>query len=142
MKKRTHKLTVKPDYRFFLIGISSHENDYHLCWAINNELGFNLQKTSDFMVYNTKLKENQKFSKYEWEDEDSLLSYYLLSNRCDNGFLVEEFRNIDFLIQVHGELNESEKRSILQQLKGINIIITSFSIDPHTLKSRDRLQIR
>lgn len=142
MKKRSHKLTVKPDYRFLLLGISSHENDYHLCWAMNQHLNFDLQKRADFVVFNTKLRENQSFSMFTWEDEEGLLTYYLLSNRCDNGFLIEEFRNIDFLLQVHGEIKKASRDKLLQSLNKIDVIITSFIIDPQTLKSRDRLLIQ
>lgn len=142
MKKKSHKLTVEPDYRFFLIGISSHENDYHLCWSINQKLGLNLQKTANFIGYNPKLKANQEFSMYTFEDEESLLTYHLLSNRCDDGFLVDEFRNIDFLIQVHGDLPEAAQKKLIRDLKTIGIISTSFAIDPHTLKSRDRLLVQ
>lgn len=142
MKKRSHKLTVKPDYRFLLIGISSHENDYHLCWAMNQQLNLDLQKTTDFTLFNPKLKKNQSFSMFTWEDEESLLTYYLLSNRCDNGFLVEEFRNIDFLLQIHGETKKTSREKLLQNLNKIDVIITSFIIDLQLLKSRDRLLIQ
>jgi len=53
MKKRLHKLAVEPDYRFFLIGISSHENDYHLCWAINQKLNLNLQKRANYVLFHS-----------------------------------------------------------------------------------------
>lgn len=142
MKKKSHKLSVEPDYRFFLIGISSHENDYHLCWAINQKLNLNLQKTANYISFNPKLKDNQEFSNFTFEDEERLLIYHLLSNRCDNGFLVEEFRNIDFLILVHGELPKDTKLKLIQELKEISIISTCFTLEPHTLKSRDRLLIQ
>lgn len=139
MKKRSHKLAVEPDYRFFLIGISSHENDYHLCWAINQKMNLNLQKKANYVLYNPKIKDNREFSFYAYEDDDSLLIYYLLSNRCKDGFLVEELRNIDFLMQVHGELSEEEKGKMIQNLRSMPVIIGSFTIDPQSLKSRDRL---
>jgi len=142
MKKKSHKLSVEPDYRFFLIGISSHENDYHLCWSINQKLNLNLQKTVNYISFNPKLKDNQEFSNFTFEDEERLLSYHLLSNRCDNGFLVEEFRNIDFLILVYGELTKDTKEKLIQELKEISIISTCFTLEPQTLKSRDRLLIQ
>jgi hypothetical protein len=141
-KKKSHKLSIEPDYRFFLIGISSHENDYHLCWAINRKLGLTLQKTANFVVFNPKRKANQEFSMYFFEDEESLLTYHLLSNRCDDGFLIDEFRNIDFLIQVHGDFPEAAQKKLIRDLKAIEIISTSFDIDPHALKSPDRLLIQ
>ncbi len=142
MKKKSHKLAVEPDYRFILIGISSHENDYHLCWAINQKLNLSLQKRANYVLFHPKLKTNQEFSFYAYEDEESFLTYYLLSNRCDDGFLVEEFRNIDFLMQVHGDLPVKAQEKLIRDLRSIPVISTSFAMDPATLKSRDRLLIQ
>jgi hypothetical protein len=142
MKKRTHKLAVEHDYRFFLIGISSHENDYHLCWAINRKLNLNLQKRANYVLFNPKLNANHEFSFYAYEDEESFLIYYLLSNRCDDGFLVEEFRNIDFLMQVHGDFPAGSQEKMIRDLRSIPVISTSFAMDLRTLKSRDRLLIQ
>ncbi len=142
MKKRSHKLAVEPDYLFFLIGISSHENDYHLCWAINQKLNLNLQKRANYALFDPKLNINREFSFYAFEDDESLLTYYLLSNRCDDGFLIEEFSNIDFLMQVHGDLSEKAKEKLIRNLRSIPVIITSFAIDPLSLKSKDRLLIQ
>ena len=142
MKRKAHKLTVKPDYRFLLIGISSHENDYHLCWAINQQMKLEMQKTDDMVSYNPKLEENQSFSMFRSEDEETLVTYYLLSNRCDNGFLIEELRNIDFFLQVHGEVTKTFVDQILKNLNEIKVIITSFQIEPESLKSKDRLLIQ
>ena len=36
------KLDSDPDPDVFLIAISSHVNDYRLCWSLNNSLGIDL----------------------------------------------------------------------------------------------------
>lgn len=142
MKKRSHKLAGEPDYRFFLIGISSHENDYHLCWAINQKLNITLQKKANYVLFIPPLNDNREFSFYSFEDEDNLLTYYLLSNRCDDGFLIKELKNLDFLMQVHGDLSEEEKETLIRDLRSMSVIIASFPIDPLSLKSRDRLLLQ
>ena len=38
------KLDMDPDPEVTLIGISSHVNDYRLCWALNRALGINLTR--------------------------------------------------------------------------------------------------
>lgn len=78
---------------------------------------------------------------YTYEDDESLLVYHLLSNRCDNGFLLKEMKNIDFLIQIYGDIPEADQQSLIEGLKRIDIISTSFKIDPWKLKSRDKLII-
>ena len=36
------KLDLDPDPEVFLIAISSHVNDYRLCWSLNRKLGISL----------------------------------------------------------------------------------------------------
>jgi len=142
MKKRSHKLDLRPDFNFFLTGISSPENDYHLCWAINQQLKLNLQKTGNWSVFHPKLNATQEFSMYSYEEDESLLVYYLLSNRCENGFLIEELKNIDYFIQVHGDFPSSDQDRFINDLNKLDAIVASFPIDPLKLKSRNRLLIQ
>ena len=53
MKK--HLLEIEYDYDFVLIGISSHEKDYRVCWALNNKLGLELVKTEPFEIKDKKM---------------------------------------------------------------------------------------
>ena len=139
MPKKIHKLNLEPEYSFKLIGISSHENDYRLSWAINNKLRIELNKTTDLEILNRKFSERQNFSLHTYEDEDTFIKYNLLSNTCDNGFLIEEMKNIDFFLQVFGEVPDSFIENLNQRLKLIDVITASFIIDPNNLKSKLKL---
>jgi len=139
LKKKIHKLAFKPEYQFLLIGISSHQNDYRISWAINKQFNLKLSKTENLKIFNEKLSVDQFFSLYTYEDENSLSLYNLIANRCHNGFLMEELKNIDFLLQIYGETNDTFIKNLISGLKQIDIIITSFKIDPNTLKSRQKL---
>ncbi|MBA7563719.1 hypothetical protein ES708_05379 [subsurface metagenome] len=139
MKKKSHKLIYEPDYSFLLIGISSHENDYHISWLINRKLGLSLRKVRNLKIFNKKLGKNQEFSIYSFENDERSLLYNLISNRCDNGFLIEEIKNIDYLLQILGAVSEKDQEKIINTLKETEKINTSFKIDPTTLKSRQRL---
>ena len=141
MKKKTHKLSIKEVFDFKLIGISSHENDYRVSWAINQYLNFNLTKTDNHIAFNEKKGEKQEFSLFIFEDEDNFLKYILVSNRCDDGFLLQELKNIDFFLQVHGDYSIKEFEGLVDKLRGIDIILTTIIIDPNKLKSRKSLII-
>lgn len=139
MTKKSHKLIIKDDFRFLLIGISSHENDYRVSWAMNNSLGISLRQTEKLDIYNPRINLNQVFSLYYYNDRETLLQYYLISNRCDNGFLLEEMPNIDYVIKISGEVGKNFSTQLINKLKKITIITTAFMIDPSTLKSRKKL---
>ena len=42
-----YHLEEEYEYDFDLYGISSHEKDYRICWAINNSLGLSLERTTE-----------------------------------------------------------------------------------------------
>ncbi len=139
LKKKTHKLSVETGGDSILIGISSHENDYRLSWAINKHLGINLIRAENLIVYNEKFDVEQEFSLFVYEDEDSMLKYNLISNKCDNGYFIPELSNIDFFLQIQGEVYNNYTRNLLDKLKRIYIITAAFEIDPSSLKSKKRL---
>ena len=141
MMKRKSKLNYQPVFSFLLIGISSHENDYHLSWAINTNLGFQLTRNIDLVVPGQQKGEFMSFSIFSYDDQQSLIGYNLISNTGDNGFLIPEYKNIDFFLQINGKLKETSLNRILDKLRMINIISTCFIITPESIKSPEKLLI-
>jgi hypothetical protein len=139
LKKKTHKLSIDAEYSSAIIAISSHENDYRLSWAINKQLQTNFVKTDNLVVFNKKYKIDQEFSLFVFEDEDSQVKYHLVANKCEKGYLIPELSNMDFFIQIYGEISTDFKDRLLEKLKKINIVTGAFIIDPAILKSGKRL---
>lgn len=140
MPKKVHKLTEKEDYRFRLVGISSAENDYKLCWSLNQILGINLARIDNLEIYHKRLDDKQAFSQFEYFDEETLLQYRLISNRSVNGYLLEEMTKLDYLLQISGDMDEGWLESLIEKMNSIDGIILAFPLDPTTLKSRKKLQ--
>ena len=138
MKKRTHKLNVEARPESHIIGISSHENDYRLCWAINGQLGFKFSRSANLEVYNEKISENQVFSVYSFNEDEYEIKYYLVSNTSQNGFLLPEYRNVDFIFVVQGEVSQKELDGLLARLKKIEIINLAFEISGLSAKSIEK----
>lgn len=139
MTRKLHKLVVEDDYNFLLIGISSHENDYRISWAINTQLKMAFKRADNLQVHNPRINENQEFSLYQYTDPETNLHYDLFSNRCDNGFFLEEIKNIDYLLKITGDFNKSFSAQLVNKLKKIDILTTAFEIDPLSLKSKKKL---
>lgn len=133
-KKRVLKLRVEKEIRFRLLGISSHENDYRLVWAINNLLKMHFIRSENLVVHRPKQEAGLEFSRYTSRDENKYLTYTLISNRCPDGYLFAEIRNLDFILQIVGEISETGIRQIMQKLKGEAIISAIFILDPLKLK--------
>mgnify|MGYP003564690627 CR=1 FL=1 len=141
MKKRLHKLNVTASSDSSVIGISSHENDYRLSWAINNQLGYRFSRADNLELYNDRISESQVFSVYSYSEEEYEIKYYLVSNTSQNGFLLPELRNVDYIFLVQGEISQREFDSVLDQLKKIEIINLAFEISNLSPKSMEKLTL-
>jgi len=100
---------------FTVIGISSHENDYRLSWSINEQMGLALAH-GDSPVH----REGKEFACFVHEDENRKI--LLISNRCDNGFLLEKYRSFDFILKFDVELNETETYAWLRDLRRVPLV--------------------
>jgi hypothetical protein len=139
MPKKFHKLSEKEDYRFKLAGISSAENDYKLSWSLNQILGINLVRLDNLEIYHKRLDDKQAFSQFEYFDEETLVQYRLISNRSINGYLLEEMTNLDYLLQISGDMDEGWLEALIENMNSIDGVILAFPLDPTTLKSRKKL---
>lgn len=135
-------LKLSPDFEtpFILIGIASHENDYRISWALNTNLGFQFVKSENHRVFHKKFNELQEFSLYVSHSNNNGPSFKLLSNRCDNGFLLEDLKNIDFLMVVEEPDKLGDINNFVSQLKSISFISTAFVLNTTTLKNINRLK--
>ena len=63
----------------------------------------------------------------------------MISNRSANGYLLEEMMNLDYILQISGDLEEGWTETLIKRLKNMEGIILAFPIDPTSLKSRKKL---
>ncbi|PLX04780.1 MAG: IPExxxVDY family protein [Marinilabiliales bacterium] len=137
--KKSHKLKLTPEYSFSMIGISSHENDYRLSWALNKALNIELRKTDNYDVITKKSPVKQSFSKYTYVDETSQLDYILIANSCENGYLMEEYKNLDYVFLISQDFTQEEKQKYLQLVKSAGVIHLATFVDIESLKSKYKL---
>ncbi len=128
MKKKVHKLSGLGRTTFRLIGISCHESDYRLTWSINSQLGFSFKKAENHTISNPHSGEKMEFTMFSFKIPETSLKYNLISNRCDNGFLIENLRNIDFLLQIFGEIEGGEIKKIVTAINGVDLVSAAFEL--------------
>ncbi|MCG8575682.1 MAG: IPExxxVDY family protein [Flavobacteriales bacterium] len=134
-----HKLIIEEEYEFELIGICSNYSDYRLCWGINKALNIQLSKGNDYEVTLKKEGEN-KYSFYEYYDEDEHIEYYLIKN-LSNTYkrLIPEKDQIDYFIIIKNNYVR-DVNDMVTRLKGIESILTAFIFDVEELKSKSNLE--
>jgi hypothetical protein len=133
-RKQTLKLRVDENANFKLIGISSHENDYRLVWSVNNQLKMQFVRIENLVIHNQKLKADLEFSRFSHYDEGRYLKYYLISNRCPDGFLFPEIKNFDFLMQIVGDMSDADTQAFSRKIKSVEVISASFVLQLKELK--------
>lgn len=128
-------LTIEEDLNFDLIGICSHQSDYRICWAINNQLGGTLVKSIEpYMVSGKKGDVVSSHSLYEWDDEEENVAYYLIQNKNDGKFLIPEKSQVDYFLAIK-EAGIVNIDAVLSKIKEIQGVLAAYIFDPYELKS-------
>ncbi len=138
MKKQT--LVFDLDYDYTIIGISCHYKDYRLCHFLNKTLRLNLVKKNDHEVTLKNNSEPKYFSFYKYSNNHQELNFYLVANRGEQGFLIPEHKQADYLFIVENiEEDIDHTLNFHSEIKNINGILTAFSIDYETIKNKSNL---
>ncbi len=127
------KLQIEYDYNFFLAGIVCSDPDYRLCWKLNTLLNLRLTKAGDHIV------EQSRHSLFSYVNEELFREYYMLANKGNQRYLVEELRHIDYFLIVKGALEADEQRSMLERIKKQDKVSAAFLIDVPSLKAKQNL---
>lgn len=139
---------------YSLIGIHSTLEDFKLAYLLNKNLNTRFYKAKEDLEF-VREKKKATFSIYNYENIKYDFDWFLIANsyRRENQtvsnellltsetktYLIPEKKKIDFFLKICGE---SEYEFILKTIKKITSIenvITAYSIDKNTLKSKDFL---
>jgi hypothetical protein len=154
-----HKLLVDDFYddTYKLIAIHCRLEDYRLAYLLNMHLDLNLKRNTEDLDFKY-LKSS--YSIFEWENELEYVRWNLISNVCkkeeDSLYstgtlfetnekvlktfnLISEYKNVDYFIKISDEIKNVNERLILNKLHSIPQIITSYTVDPLKIKSKDHL---
>jgi hypothetical protein len=158
-----HTLEIEYDFDFVLIGISSHEKDYRLCWALNNKLGLELTKQESLEIKGKKQITPSYFSFFTFNHEDEFKEYSILANfseskslelhetslfgalektkadHTENEYLIPEQKQMNYFLVINGEFENEEVDELIKKIKEIDNVQTALRIDPKTLKSKQNL---
>jgi len=154
-----HKLLVDDFYddTYKLIAIHCGLEDYRLAYLLNKNLGLNLERKSEDLDFKY-LKSS--YSIFEWENGLEYVKWNLISNVCKKEVdslystgtlfetnekvlktfnLISEYKKVDYFIKISDEIQNVSERLILNKLHSIPQIITSYTVDPLKIKSKDHL---
>lgn len=157
-----HTLKIEYDFDFVLIGISSHEKDYRLCWALNNALELDLIKIDSLEIKQKKDNKPSFFSLFHFENPDEFKEFFIVSNlsedkqfvsdnltlfnkgpkgaqSTENGILIPEQKQMDYFFIIRGELDDVDVNEYIKKIKKVDFVLTAVEIDAAGLKSKSNL---
>ncbi len=154
-----HKLLVDDFYddAYKLIAIHCRLEDYRLAYLLNKNLDLNLKRKEEDLDFKY-LKSS--YSLFEWNNETQYVNWNLVSNVCQKEedslystgtlfetnekvlktfHLISEYKKVDYFIKISEEIQNVNEKLILNRLQTIPQIITSYTVDPFKIKSKDHL---
>ena len=147
-------LLLEFEDEYTLIGIHSTEEDYRLAYILNKELNFKLTRHKNNLDFQNSEAE---FPLFEYKNEHDYLNYYLINNKDTHltnnnnniglfggnyttiSYLIPEKNKIDYFLKIEGDVCSDFIQNLLESLNSIQQIITSYSIEPNNLKTKDHL---
>lgn len=110
-----------------LLGIMAPVKDYQFCWQLNHLLGIDFRINNEIEIQLSKKGRNYFFSVYEFPERHTSLVHYLYNNEHDGEYLLPEFKHLDFLWLMKGDLVDDDKLthiiSSIRTLKGVQLVV-------------------
>jgi hypothetical protein len=152
--KKKYSLHIDIEHDYTLIGIYSVLEDYRLAYFLNEKFQLQLKKEDFNLDFSSRSGE---FSVFGFENQDDVSYWSLIANKqitetetsntnfnlfesiSNTYILIPEKKKVDYFVKIEGEYLPNQIQRIIQEINTIHRVITSFDIDPMTLKSKEYL---
>ena len=123
-----------------LLGIMAPIKDYQFCWNLNSRMGIDFRINHEIEIQLTKKKRNYFFAVYEFSEPTGSLSHYLYNNRFDGEYLLPEFKHLDFLWLMKGDIvNENTLQETISQIRSINDVQLVIELTNEKIRNKEHL---
>jgi hypothetical protein len=123
-----------------LLGIMAPIKDYQLCWYLNTMLGMDFRMNNEIEIQLNKKKRNYFFAVYEFCEPAASLSHYVYNNRFDGEYLLPEFKHLDFLWLMKGDIVKEEVlQQTINQIREISGVQLVVELTNEKIKNKEHL---
>jgi hypothetical protein len=109
-----------------LLGIVAPVKDYQFCWQLNNRLRFDFRINNSIEIQLTKRQRHYFFCVYEYRENGNSLQHFLYKNQFDGEYLLPEFKHLDFLWLLKGDVVADEKlmhlMNCIRTVSGVQLV--------------------
>jgi len=123
-----------------LLGIMAPMKDYQFCWQLNNMLGVDFRVNNDIEIQLKKKNRNYFFSLYEYREPSTSLEHYIYNNQFDGEYLLPEFKHLDFLWLMKGDVVTDEMlRQQTENIRSINGVQLVLELTNEKIRNKEHL---
>ena len=137
-----------------LIAIHCSLEDFRLAYLLNSHLNLRLKRKQNDLDFSV-----ATYSIFEWEDQNQMLKWNLVSNVCkvekvhklnstllfenqssvSTHYLIPEYKSANYLLKVDHESGFYGEKRVIGTILSIPQVVTAYSIDIENLKSKTNL---
>ena len=123
-----------------LLGIMAPVKGYQFCWQLNNLLGLDFRVNNDIEIQLTKKGRNYFFSVYEYAEPTTALVHYVYNNQFDGEYLLPEFKHLDFLWLMKGDMvDDGALNFLIDSVRTISGVQLVSELTNEKIKNKEHL---
>lgn len=123
-----------------LLGIVAPLKEYQFCWQLNNCLRFDFRINNQIEIQLAKQQRKYFFGVYEFFEPNNSLKHYLYNNQFDGEYLLPEFRHLDFLWLIKGDIVEDSRlKDLMDSIRMISGVQLVTELTNEKIKNKGHL---
>lgn len=123
-----------------LLGVMSSIKDYQLCWHLNSILGMDFRINNEIEIQLSRKGRNYFFAVYEYNEPTKFLSHYVYNNQFDGEYLLPEFKHLDYIWLLKGDLvTDEELNQLANTIRSINSVQLVVELTNEKIKNKEHL---
>ncbi|MGC4035590.1 MAG: IPExxxVDY family protein [Chitinophagaceae bacterium] len=123
-----------------LLGIMAPVKDYMFCWNVNNILGVDFRINNEIEIQLKRKRRDYFFSVFEFPEPTTSLAHYLYNNKFDGEYLLPEFKHLDFLWLLKGDLvSDKALHDLVNSVREINAVQLVVELTNEKIKNKENL---
>lgn len=123
-----------------LFGLVAPVKDYQFCRHLNHLLGFDFRVNNEIEIQLYKKNRNYYFSIYEFKQPNSSLSHFLYNNQFDGEYLLPEFKHLDYLWLLKGDVVSNEfLQNLMTDVRSITGVQLVVELTGEKIKNKGHL---
>jgi hypothetical protein len=123
-----------------LMGVVAPLKSYQFCWHVNKVMGFDFRINNDIEIQLIKKQRRYYFSVFEYREPANSLVHYLYNNQHDGEYLLPEFRHLDFLWLLKGDVVADDfLQQLMQSVKTMTSIQLVMELTNEKIRNKGHL---